>query len=397
MTATAPPATQLLVGQLQLEEESLARAEELLADPQIDERLRAAVQVRFAALFERRRRALDALRALLDAGGDDLGPAWRSLRSARQDNLGLLRQYLAFLQGALMRSAGLDGGVCALADHLLGELRAKTDLRWSRLTILAEGELLEVSTEIIKLRFPQVGIWRLPLMAHEFGHVVVGQLEVADPGGLTASKPLQLFVDRSEDRGLKLRLRELCSDVFAVYAMGPAFACNAILLEFDPSSSDEERSDAAHPSDSKRAEVILNALRRLDDPRDRFNKPMANIADGLAELWRMGRLNAEKTEELGQEAQGELEVWLELVWSALSEGLPTAVYDSRSFARAQRLEQVLSAGHGNPAVVADGDGLVEVLNAAWLARLSGRHAAVDDLGHRAADLAKSVLDRGPVR
>lgn len=394
MTATVPGAEQLLAAQIQVEDECLQRAEHLLSDAQIDERLRDAVRYRFAFLFSERRSQLDAVRTLLQNPGDGLGPGWSFLRMARQDNVRLLRECLAFLQGALLRSAGMDGGVCELADHLLGELRARTEIPWSRLTILAEGELIELSTEIVRLRFPQVGVWRLPLMAHEFGHLVVSELEAPDANGLTKHKPLEQFVDA--DPGLRFKLRELCSDVFAVYMLGPAFACNAILIEFDPSSIDDEPADARHPSDGKRAHVILNALQRLDDDRDRFNKPFTSFAGGLVEMWRLGRTSAGKPPELDSVTQGQLDVWLEQVWTILSARLPTVIYDRRSWSRALRLASDLpTASPALDALDAD-DSLGDVLNAAWSARLSGEHAGDNDLGRRAVDFAQAVMNRGGV-
>jgi len=385
MTVVSPDVRLILAGQLEVERENLAHVQHLLGLDMIDQALRQAVAVRFAELFARRREGVDAVDALLHDDSAGIGDVHRLFRRVREENARLVKECLAFLQGALARSAGVDGGVCALADHLLRELVARTEISWARLTIPAEAEFVDLTAHIIRLRFPQLGVWRLPLMAHEFGHVVVSALEVPGPSGLTSTKPLEQFVELTPD--LRLKLRELCSDVFAVYTLGPAFCCTALLLAFDPSSPDHEDAGASHPSDAKRAYVILDALRRLDDDKDRFNLPFHDHATRLEQLWEAARLSAGTGAGLDEAATGQLDIWLDTIWAVLRHK-SAARYDRNAWARALRLSGALASAQPAAGGLQPGDSLADVLNGAWAARLS--ESPSKQLGATALEYARAV-------
>ena len=92
------------------------------------------------------------------------------LEKLQGDASNLLGECLAFLEGGLVRAAGLDGGVCALADKMFEALNDQTDLGWQRFTLVAAGEFYSTLSGIVRLRFTDTDIWSLPVAVHEFGH-----------------------------------------------------------------------------------------------------------------------------------------------------------------------------------------------------------------------------------
>lgn len=386
MTQVLTP-SDLLRAQLDVARENLRRAGELVNSPEIND-LAAGVRARFANLLAQRTEQLDKVDVLLRPP-PQLGDAWRFLRKARNDNGHLLDECLAFVQGALARRAGVDGGLCRLADMVLQEISDRTDIPWRRLTIPADAEFTQLSTEIIRLHFSDVGIWRLPLMAHEFGHLAVGHLEVSS-GGLVRRKPLLDFAVNSPASTVKLH--EVCSDLFGVYVLGPAFACNAILLEFDPSSDDDEKADAKHPSDAKREYMIVKALRRLDDPANPFNTPFTSLATSLSEIWELERQAAGKKAVVPANT-ALLDTWVESVWMILSDNLPAARYgrDATAWMRTMSLADSMSGNGADGAASDPRTAIIDVLNAAWWARMGGGASA--SLDRRALAVAQTVAER----
>ena len=129
----------------------------------------------------------------------------------------LFEESLALVEGALVRGAKLDNGLCQIADALLDELRTKADVAWGRFTILAEGEFFGEMAQIIRLRFPEVSIWNLPIAAHEFGHFVGPELKQPGPFG-TFRYPFQEELRKSRPRRVR----------------SPGLSCMSILLIFLP-------------------------------------------------------------------------------------------------------------------------------------------------------------------
>jgi hypothetical protein len=89
-------------------------------------------------------------------------------------------------------------------------------------------------------------------MAHEFGHL--------------AARDTAAFADwqrqRATDDAGRERLEELFADVFATYALGPAFACDAILVQLSPQNAETPR--GAHPAHALRARAILRTLELMN-------------------------------------------------------------------------------------------------------------------------------------
>jgi hypothetical protein len=353
-----PEPRQLLLDRVDREAARLRRGRSALEAAAIDPVLRERVRIRFSALFEQRTTAVGRLRTALT--GSALAPSagWETLHGLVQEDDRLLREFFAFLQGALARSAALDDGICEVADRLLEDLSRDAELTWSRLTIMGDGESFDQTAEIIRLRYPPTDIWTLPLLAHELGHLAVQELTVLDPTGLSSRLPLQELAER--DPTTQLKVREVISDVFGVYVAGPAFAAASLLLAFDPSRSDADAS-RTHPSDARRAHVVLSALRRLDDPDNPFNRPFSGLADALRAVWEEARASAGRATGAAVPDQDQLDLWLQEIWTILADRRPTARY--RDWVRALDVVEQLRAR------TVPAERMLTLLNGGWYLRL----------------------------
>lgn len=260
-----------------------------------------------------------------------------------------LAELLAFIQGALLRRAHLDKGVCAAADALLAELQGMTAIRWSGLAILGDDEAFLQRPQVILLRFPEFTAWALPLAAHEFGHLVAQEQREQSDDGTSTFPVLRALSNAGEDAQ---RFGELFADVFATYALGPAYACTAILLRFTPPGNSDS---GTHPSDATRVYVILRTLRWLSGMVGP-DRPFDHVADQLAQTW------SEDGAAAGDEAT--LAYWVdEIFLDDLAKRLPRA--RCAGWGAAASLSRVLPGDAPLPKGARPRD----VLNGAWLARL----------------------------
>ena len=214
--------------------------------------------------------------------------SWNLLQTYEADGSTLFGECLAFLQAARARGHDVDGDLCEIADALLDELAGGlANIDWKRFTVLATEEFFLDLAQIIRVRFPCSGIWDLPISAHEFGHFVAGRLNVIRADG-SHGLPFQRFKEdfkkQHADRGNEwmFYLEEYFADVFATFALGPAYLCTCLLLRFDPASAHSEN-DKQHPSYAKRAYAILQTLRRMSMEKDA--QGLQTAADALSEFW----------------------------------------------------------------------------------------------------------------
>jgi hypothetical protein len=189
---------------------------------------------------------------------------WRHLQDVEEKARPLRREAFEFLGGRLVEDrepASLAGGAAgpsirALADDLLRDYVARTGVNCSARTVLGRDAFVQAHTSIIRVRFPDWSLWSLPLVAHEFGHLVAQ----ATPRFGRGRREVRTGAAGAE---LAAQFEELFADVFAVYTMGPAFACDAILLEFNPAQAYEPRE--RHPTHAERVGVILQTLRAMNE------------------------------------------------------------------------------------------------------------------------------------
>jgi hypothetical protein len=372
----------LLVGQIRAVERSLDRASDSLSkQPKaVGSALLQRVRGRFENDLLGLRNRCGDLRSRIQAGAS-AESGWANLVKLQKDSSDLLRECLAFLEGALVRTAGLDGGVCALADKMLDGLNQKTDLGWQRFTLVAAGELYSTISGIVRLRFTDTDIWSLPVAAHEFGHFVSGTPRFAQFAELTDS-------EKRTDRRYEFHLRELFSDLFATYALGPSLVLACALLRFSPANAFAE-SDT-HPSNAQRVWWMLETLACMDKTeREGMYEP---IAGKIRECWAAALKASGQAQALSDAEIVRLRPWLLDLYDLVNSRIPVVRY--RSLLRAQEMRQALR--NGQTPAQRNEDEIPDVLNAAWLYRLnmSDLNAyEIDGLGEKTFQMCENIANR----
>jgi hypothetical protein len=332
--------------------------------PGIEPRLLDRVRLRF------RQRLLDQDKTLDKARQMVLDPEFRLadcediFRQACKDCQPLFVEALAVLEGALARSARLDDGFCDAADRLIAEISKQAQRDWNRFTILNEGELFSNLAEMIRIRFPSAGVWDLPIAAHECGHFISTQAWERNRAGIFRHA-FQDFLDANKDEPESpplYHLHEYFADVFAAFAVGPAYALSALLLRFDASRPYEETD--THPNPAKRAYLILSTLKWMD--RKSIFPHFGGIIDMLSKLW-------PPDQETRAHGDRYLDHWL---GPMIERNFPLVRYET--WTKAQVLAQRL--GRGGDTKTESEYSLRDVLNAAWLARIwtPGSRAAIEN-------------------
>jgi hypothetical protein len=379
-----------LLLQLRGDLRDLDEAERVLENRALDAGLRERVRAPFTREFKRRRDALKHQEQELTSGETALLDTWRDFRQTHADCGALYRECLALTVGALNRAAGLDGGLCAIADALLDDLgRRLADIKWGRFTLLAEGEFFADLAGIIRLQFP-ANVWNLPVAVHEFGHFLGPRLEDHVPGGLS-QHPFQDMLTSEQSVGTLPAgyLHEHFADLFAIYALGPAFACNCLLLRFDPAVDDGR----THPGAAKRAYVILRALDALGRAANKNRPPFASVARQLDDWWKKTMASAAPSLVLQPEQLLQLDNWVDQLFDLLEGLTPALRYGEQDWLRAQRLNAELRPD-GNPLALQAGDRLADVLNAGWLYRLDNLGAAdypLDRIGEKMVMACQKIM------
>jgi hypothetical protein len=365
--------------------EKLNLAEAALDAEQISPKLRDKVKIRFGLKVDKQKKKLEELRKNVD-NGMQLEICATSFRNISEVCDPLFREVLAFVEGALVRSAGLDNGMCYLADALLDDLSHNTDIPWVRLTIMGEEEFFSQMAEIIRLRFPEFSIWNLPILGHEFGHLVGQELKTLDSVGMYQS----LFKSLQGELNVRLEeipyLREYFADIFAVYVLGPAFACTCIILRFDPMMANIDTEE--HPSYAKRAYMILEALKKMDEAEGGVIRPYNQIIKSLDETWyktgRVKRLDGPTTIELND--------WLKGIYGLIDAELSRSKYNG--WLGAQRLAKELCRENFQSPILKEEIMIADVFNAAWLCRMQqeGKDGyPVHQISQKAIKLCQQII------
>ncbi|HXI23920.1 MAG TPA: hypothetical protein VNG71_08585 [Pyrinomonadaceae bacterium] len=346
--------------------EQLDWAESSLRTTGIEPRIMEAARVGFAVLFKQRRNELTRMQASI-AKGAIQADAWKQLRTFRRSCAELFKECLEFLGGAMLRAAHKKDDICEIADALLIELSRNTPIQWKGVTLLAEANFFTETTGLIRLPFPDYGIWNLPIAVHELGHFIGPRIPDGMGGfpfqALQQNVPASLSVKGVEQE--KSHLRELFSDLFATYALGPAYACSCILLRFDPQDATACEDSETHPSHAKRVHFILKALDQMSKTTEGW--PYANMIDHLQALWDRILTRAGHEKCLDEKKIPPLNYQLFELYPILAKFVPTVQYDG--WDRAVALSNELSLGRKPAALLQAEDTIADVLNAAWLWRL----------------------------
>ena len=236
-------------------------------------------------------KALDALVASIEAAARQQDNAaqnahqegWRQYSDPAiyGESQEIFREYVDLLGGLALRDSGFDEGICRIADELIRACASRLpEFGWNSLTIPARQEALKMTmARIIRLGFPEWTIWTLPLAAHELGHVVaVGRIA--------------RLLDEENQAGFDKNDTRICfADAFATFVMGPAYACAAILMRFDPFRAITSEDD--HLT-LQRAECTLQMLEAMNRAAGRTN-PYGGIVKRLRDEWEDAVMHAAAT------------------------------------------------------------------------------------------------------
>ena len=340
-------------------------------------------------LLKLQRELRDRQDRLDDLGKDvkscqDLKPSWEALAVLRGDCEPLFAESLAMALGPLVRGSGLDSGLGEIADALVRDLNRATLNSWSQNTLLAEAEYVGEMNRVIRLRFPVTSVWDLPLVAHEYGHLVGFELE--RQGKLDA-----LLKASAENFRMTAWLREHWADTFATFALGPAFACTCLLTRLDP-SGDPNRGFPSHPSDAMRAHAILSVLRTMSQAAGLIGS-MTDIIGYLDQFWSSATQSTGRGAGPDASHRARIDGWLTVFLSLLG---TRQLRDSRyaGWRNVGETRNRLFDPNSLEATEPDRtkEGIADVVNAAWLARIEQVPTDQDDrrLSERAIRACRSL-------
>lgn len=377
-----------------------------------------------------------------EASKEALKRSWRRYYEIYDESRKTFGEYLEFIGGLAIRSMGFDEAirstgfderVCQVADELVRSCSKEVSLQpWQSLTIPSLQEsLTRTLARIIRLSFPEWTIWMLPFTAHEYGYVVIedslaqernviktfvtSEIELLKQrdGGYQAAKDEE--EKKTAEARIKNHLLVLLADAFATYTMGPAYAHAAISLRFNPSHAHRESS--THPSEVRRACMVLKMLEEMDKAEG--GNTFRSALDKLNPDWK-AMLDRAGSSELSQSEVELIEEQVQRIWRAYGRGLlPMARYPKKrgeaGWLVAQDWETVWSKrlSHGgmmrlsesihvlepgmrappNTIVVTGENNLRDALNAAWLCRInSAKHPGdIDEIARGAQSLCESII------
>jgi hypothetical protein len=303
----------------------------------------------------------------------DSAEVWARLTELESSAATTFAELLGLVNAASQRASGVDGGLGRLADAVVAELAARSGIDWDGVTVLDVADAVSEESGIIRLRFPHLGPWNLPSCAHELGHYVGTRIRErlkGDEFPFTWATPLQTLLEQQDpETNHWHHANELFADVYATYALGPAFAFTAIRLRFDPRRT---RPTSRHPSDHDRVWAVCTTLEHLGDrPAGRM---VAGQAIQVGEEWAaavaaagVGTASAVVADSAADRATATPEVPSALAAQVVPSFLD--LLDRRvgagryeTFSRAMQLSE--AAPDDRPAASSLADGL----NAAWLRR-----------------------------
>lgn len=347
---------------------------------------RPRVDMHLAQEIQTRKEALSALRARID--GDAAPDAcWRELRRWRARSTEVLEQCFAYIEGALTREHAIAAELCELADGLLDDLSERSLVPWSRFTVLASSEYTDRLARVVRLRFPEVSVWSLPIAAHEFGHQVFRRLPADALEEARAAAALPNTPSGAD------YFEEYFADAFATWATGPAYLACCVCLRFDAGAAEED--ERRHPGALKRAHLMLSLLAAMGEEASAAAQDMG--ARWTATLVTAGA--ALTTPDAGSRAQ--LDALAGAFAELLADALPEAVrYDGWN-----RRAELRAALADDGATLPAGARAWDVIAAAWTLRMAagadGPLPAQDalyrarDLGARACRLCFEALHAIP--
>jgi hypothetical protein len=204
------------------------------------------------------------------ASGNSGEAEWHRYTAIYRASQELFRDSLELIGGLALREKLLDQEIDRLTDKLILNCSDSLITNTSP-TIPARLELPpRMLRRVVRMRYPEWTIWTLPLAAYEFGRIAMGEIrELKNFCRRQAEAAVQVGGAVGDDRDADskrlqraaLHVEVLMADAFATYALGPAYACPALLLQFNP-VPDEPGTESGPPG-TQRAELVLNLLEEM--------------------------------------------------------------------------------------------------------------------------------------
>jgi hypothetical protein len=254
-----------------------------------------------------------------------------------------------------------------------------------------DDEAVHRATDVIHRRVPDHGLWDLPVMAHEFGHVAAAGLASWDARGNQVLRPVDSWLDQFHGQQ-RSQATELFCDVFATYSMGPSYLCALVFHRLSPVADAQAASADSHPGDPSRVyacQWTLHRMRGSEVELHPFDRPciLARTA------WESMQATAPRSAQLTKEMQADLNTQLVGCWVAVTTNLSSLAYEWSWIIRdlVSYLEEPVAPD------MPDGFSPADALNAAWLVRLStwfDRSAQPGDMEDRARRLIRQSFVGG---
>lgn len=317
---------------------------------------------------------------------------WMSHIKAKYEEMqALFGEYVDFLGGMALREAGIDEGICQVADELITGCdwnRPRSTPPWESLTILSSQEAISMTlAQIIRMGFPEWTYWALPLTAHAFGHVHISW-----------NSYLSDLLKR-HPAGDQEKLKILLADAFATYVMGPAYAYALVLLRLNPVMPFQDQKN--HPAHAKRAFTVFEMLEMMErKSKGTSSSPFADARKLLSANWdeTVSQVNSGRRASK-QNAQQKKTSLNEKVIKACINGLwkhfeknAMMRYDPRYLNVTKRALSLILDGAARKDVEADLRGteeLRDVLNAAWIYRVEEK-ADAEKISSAAGELWQMI-------
>jgi hypothetical protein len=365
-------AKQLLFGRINSLSAALNRARLQIGEQEIPQSLRKRAGNELVNSIreeeEKLRDDCECIEALRDSDDAQLLNSWQSFDLHQTSCEKVLRECLAFREGIRMRAAASpETELCEIADALLDELSGLLpDLQWKRFSYVAASESFTDFTQMIRMRFPLEDIWNLPTAAHEYGHFLSFRLNPVDKTGshhkLFEEYLAQETAGNSDSKWMWLN--EFFADIFATWALGPAFAFTCVVLRFSPVAAWISR-DTYHPPDAQRVIAITEAMEQMGD--------LSGPASRVKEFWMTALEGAGQSDQPNGQGRQILNIPIspdavpkiaERICKMLSQGAPDVKY--KSWSATEGLKDVLK----NVPKKLPAFRIADLLNAAWRLRLT---------------------------
>lgn len=236
----------------------------------------------------------------------------------------IFQECLDLICGLAFRSNDFGANICQFADELIVSFARGFYFETSHPTVPASREVLTLTlSRVLRHRYSEWSVWSLPLIVHDFGHIVwqhkdfkwlrdaspdiLSRLAACDPE--LTSFDEKILKDAVADADAEVKeeakrraaesrapietqaaeralndLQEYFADAFGTLVMGPAYPCAAIHVRLNPEFPGDEPG-GEHRTDHERAEVILSFLEKMNKLTDTLDKPYTGTLLRLRADW----------------------------------------------------------------------------------------------------------------